>query len=641
MRIPKECILGTDNPGATISSPFMGLPENMLVPGSHQVSDLVAAINAAHYQNAEMAFSDIPNHSRIYLGSRLFMMVHVDEFGNAGVQTWEEYAIRHGSTVKALHTARQYPRHQAADPCHLSEECIMEIYFDAISQGVPFSWSVVRPKFGNRMAGDILFFWPSYLAVYGAAAMDKLGSCVDLSSYSCENPFEPKVIHVAMPWLSEQEFGGIHTIAVGAGRKRLLVVNGGPYDGGTKKPITFQFNDRVLPRTSPYIVLHWAMTELQNGKTIAIGNTTAAGKSEGSADERSLRTPSGLLWESNGWSASAMIIGESEESRKVISDDITAATVDHKGTPKGVELEPVHFYRTDLHTEKEPIPFIQQCANGEVEGRIYWYNTGFNPETRRFEPYRHEMLGTDKRGTNSRCSYHVNSISSGQFVNTEPDNPARIDYLIVSIPAPKKPEGWHMPTILRLSTTEFFVQCLHGARANKGNPALGAVGDGYWAFEGYAGKSGFSLDTEAEMLSRDLKFWQSLNEDTPCFMVFNGHSMGASQEYKYSGTFLLRYFLENWNEEFLGAPLIPIPGVFTGGVPDISSFLPSDMEIDKRTWDPRILDQNFLKRDALGFDFFAYLAMNKILGQTGASSDAKMLLYDLMREFTVKQRQFE
>ena len=645
--IPPQFLLRSSNSGAPIESPFTGLPE-WFQPNSHQLDDcdLISAVQAAHYQNAEMAFRDAPKHPKIYLGDRLFLEVHIDEFGNPGVQTWPEYAIRQGSTVKALLTANAYPRHQAAQPCHLTEECIMEIYHAAIRQGVRFSWNVVRPKFGKSRAGDILFFWPSELPAYGAAAADKLGTCVDLRTYTAEKPLSPKVIHVAMPWLSEQEFQGVHAIAVGSGRKRLLVVNGGPYDGGAKKPITFQFNDRALPRNSLFVVMHWAITQLANGMSIAIGNTTAAGKSEGSSPESGLRTPGVISWTSELWSDPAQahihrkLVHGQMPGRKIVSDDITAVTVNLRGKPVGVELEPVHFYRTDLYTPDQPLEFIKDCAEGKVAGRIYWYNTGFDQASRRFVPHRHEMLGTDQKCTNPRCSYPVSSIPGEDLVQTSPDNAAPIDYLMVSVPAPVIPGGWNMPTILRLTTEEFFAQCLHGARANKGNPALGAVGNGYWAFEGYAGKSGFTLDTEAEMLSRDLKFWQSMNSETPCFLVFNGHSMGAKQEFKYSGTFLLRYLLENWNAEMLKAPLIDIPGVFTGGVPDLRTFLPADEMIDPRVWNPELLDRDALRSSALQFDFFSYDAANRILGQTGLSDEAAMVLGDMMRKFTRCRRQF-
>jgi hypothetical protein len=642
--IPSNFLLRSSNPGAEINSPFKGLPE-WFKADCHRLNEggLVNAVKAAYYQNAEMAFGDAPKHPEIYLGDRLFLTVNIDEFGNPGVQTWPEYAIRQGSTVRALLTANGYPRHQAAPPCHITEECIMDIYLGAIEQGVPFSWTVVRPKFGKSRAGDILFFWPSHMPAYGAAAADKLGTCVDLKVYTSKRPLEPKVIHVAMPWLSEQEFHGVHAIAVGSGRKRLLVVNGGPYDGGTKKPITFQFNDRELPRNSLFTVQHWAITKLTSGRSISIGNTTAAGKSEGSSDEGALKTPGLITWSGESWKASARVSRKLVEGkipgRQIVSDDITAVTVDFNGRPVGVELEPVHFYRTDLYTNDEPIKFIQDCAEGRVSGRIYWYNTGYNATTHRFEPHRHEMLNTENKCTNPRCSYPVTSIEMEDLIHTSPDKPASVDYLMVSIPAPAIQTGWHMPTILRLTTKEFFAQCLHGARANKGNPALGAVGQGNWAFEGFVGKSGFSLDTEAEMLSRDLKFWQSLNRETPCFMVFNGYSMGGKQEFKYSGTFLLRYLLENWHEQMLNAPLIDIPGVYTGGVPDLRTFLPADEQIDERLWNPELLDSDALCRDALEFDHFAYLAANQILGQTGLSEEAKLILGDLMREFTTRRRE--
>lgn len=653
--IPSNCVLRSSNPEAEITSPFTGLPD-WFQANCHTLNEggLIKAVTAAHYQTPEMAFSDVAKHPEIYLGDRLFLRVHVDKFGNPGVQTWKEYAIREGSTVKALLNSNGYPRHQAAQPCHLTEECIMALYFQAIAQGVPFSWTVVRPKFGKSRAGDILFFWPSHTPAYGAAAADKLGTCVDLKEYTAKRPFEPKVIHVAMPWLSEQEFHGVHAIAVGSGRKRLLVVNGGPYDGGTKKPITFQFNDRELPRNSLFVVQHWAITEMCNGKTISIGNTTAAGKSEGSSDEAVLKTPNLILWHTPTWYASAHVARKLVDGiiprRRVVSDDITAVTVNFLGQPVGVENELVHFYRDDLYTKEEPIRFIRDCSEGRVKGRIYWYNHRYNPETQQFEPETHELLPTPGKekeeaenpklliSTNPRCSYAVASIPTEDFVPTSPSNPALIDYLMISIPAPAIPKGWHLPTILRLTTKQFFAHCLHGARANKGNPALAAVGQGHWAFEGFCGKSGFSLDTQAEMLSRDLKFWQSLNRETPCFMVFNGHSMGAKQEFKYSGTFLLRYLLENWGNELLAAPLIQIPGVFMGGVPDLRTFLPADEQIDERVWNPLTLDQEALKRDSLEFDFFVNAAANLIMGQTGLSEEARMILSDLMREYVTGRR---
>ena len=639
--IPANCVLRSSNPDAVVTSPHKGLPAFFNTRCHTLDSDgLHDAVKAANYQTAEMAFSDVTKHPEIYLGDRLFLTVDVDEFGNPGVQTWPEYAIRHNSTVKALLTTNGYPRHQAAQPCHLTEECIMDFYFSAIAQGVPFSWTVIRPKF--EQSGDILFFWPSHMPAYGAAAADKLGTCVDLSEYTPDRPFSPKVIHVAMPWLSEQEFGGVHAICVGSGRKRMLVVNGGPYDGGTKKPITFQLNDRELPKNSMFVVMHWAITMLVNAICIAIGNTTAAGKSEGSSPEEELEDPGLLTWIGDGWSATVNVMRKLVDGilpgRKIVSDDITAVSTDLKGLPVGAEVEPVHFYRIDLYMLDKPLEFIKRCAEGKVKGRIYYYNVGFNKETRRFEPHRHEMLGSNAKCTNSRVSYGVDAIAEKDFVPTAPDHAVRIDCLVISVPAPAIPEGWHMPTILRLTTEECLAQFLHGARANKGNPALGAVGNGYWAFEGYAGKSGFSLDTEAEQFARDLKFWQSLSPKTPCFLVFNGHSMGAKQKFKYSGTYLLRFLLENWYQQFLNAPLLKVPGVFTGGVPDLRTFLSTEEMIDPRVWNPEVLDQAALRRDADTFDFFACDAANRIMGQTGLTEDARMLLGDLVRKFTLGLR---
>ncbi len=635
--VPANCLLLSSSPCASVSSPHFGLPVNFDTKCHTLDSDgLISAVEVASYQTAAMAFNDVSKHRELYLGDRLFLKVYVDEFDNPGVQTWPEYAIRHSSTVRALLTTNGRPRHQAASPCHLSEEDIMEFYFAAIAQGVPFSWTVVRPKFST--CGDILFFWPSHMPVYGAAAADKLGDCVDLNVYTPDSPLSPKVIHVAMPWLSEQEFDGVHAICVGSGHKRLLVVNGGPYDGGTKKPITFQFSDRELPKNSPYIVMHWAITMLTNGLCIAIGNTTAAGKSEGSSPESELPTPGLLKWISEKWEATFSVTRKAVEGvipvRKIVSDDISAISTNLKGFPVGVENEPAHFYRTNLYRTDRPLHFIKMCAEGRVPGRIYWYNTGFDTELNRFAPERHEMLNSDEVCTNPRCSYSVSAIPEEDFIETTPENPQKIDALIISVPAPTIPNGWNMPTILRLTTEEFLVQCLHGARANKGNPALGAVGNGNWAFEGYAGKAGFSLDTEAEQLSRDLKFWQKLSKKTPCFLVFNGNSAGAEQEFKYSGTFLLRYLLENWHDELLAAPLLEIPGVFTGGVPDLRSFLDEESMIDQRIWNPKELSPVLLKRDAEMFDFFALDAANRILGQAGLSEDAKSVLVEFVKNFT-------
>jgi hypothetical protein len=649
--IAPEFILRTDNPGARVSSSGKGIK----IPHRIKYNGVLAAIERSFYQTVEQAFKDAGKHHKIYLGDTLHVVVNVDRFGNVGTLVQPEYAIRQGSTIRSLLPNGPWPRHYSAEPCHLSEEDISGMVLAAIEQGVHFSYSIVRPRFGH-LAGDILIFWPSHAPFYGAAAMDKLGECVDLNTYTAEQPFDPQVIHVGMPWLSESEFEGTYAILCGVGNKRLTVVNGGWYDGGVKKPISFQRNEARLPLNSPFVTWHYAMTRLRNSKVVAIGNTTAAGKTEGSSDEMQLSTPGELIWLPIGRQPNSRGRGESvtvkigptaplitKESevlvrRKIGSDDITAIAVDHTGKPIGVEIEPSHFNRIDLCTGPNTLEIAEQCVKGKIPGRIYYTGVGFDPKKQEFVPWKHIMLGTKRKCTNPRASY--STWANPDVEKTDIEHPMGIDYLMLSVPVPFIPEGWHMPTFLRLSVQDFLVQNLHGARSNKGNPALGEViGGGRWAFEGYCGKRGFSLNTEALMFARDLtKVWSALNAKTPCFVVFNGYSAGRKQDHKYSGTFFWRALIENHHHGMVNAPLIKVPGVFTGGVPNLKEFLTADQLPPEELWSPHKLNPAALKRDAELLDQFCYRAMNRLLGQHGLGNDSSQFLGDLMKRYSTRNR---
>jgi len=638
VRIPESCILRTDNPDAEITSNILGLPEGM----AHRIHDegALRALKRCHHQTAAQAYADIPHHREVYFGDELNMRVFVDRYGSVGAQTVPEYAIRRPGTIQSLRPANGNPRHMAAPPCHLTDEWISETVLAAIQQGVPFSWSAVRPKFWKQV-GDFLIFWPSHLGIYGAAAIDKLGESIPLEEFTADNPFDPQVIHVGLPWLSKQEFDGQYRILCGAGRRRLVIVNCGLYDGGVKKPINFQWNDRRLARESSFIVTHHAMTRGRNGKVFSIGTTTAAGKTEGSSDEAELDTGGVLEWllgEDVRGSIDVSLkspLTRARGERRVGSDDITAIGCTLEGRAEGVEIEPSHFNRVDLCTGPGTLKIAEAAAEGKLEGRVYFLNLGFDHEKQEFVPWEHTMLGTDERCTNPRISYQVNANPRMEL--TTPTERMPIDCFILAIPVPEIPHGWHMPTFLRLTKEQFLVQNCHGARANKGNPALGAIGSGHWAFEGFGGKRGFTLDSEAQMFDRDFHFWNGLDPETPFFLVFNGFSMGAKQRFKYSGTYLLRFLLENYWEQLLRAPLLEVPGAYTGGVPDLCSFLEPGA-IPRELWDPRALDAKALRRDALELDLFCYNGLNNISGQTGLSTNSRRRLERLMRESNMALR---
>ena len=648
--IPADCLMRTNNPTARITSRGKGLPKSRNFVHAIKNRGVLAAIKASYYQTSEEAFEDAKKHSKIYLGDELHVTVEVDRYGNIGTLTRPTYAIRQGNTIKSLLPMGNYPRHQAAEPCHLTEEDISSLVMGAIKQGVKFSYSIVRPRFG-KISGDILIFWPSQAGFYGSAAMDKLGRCADLSEYTEENPLDPPTIHVGMPWLSKQEFGGDYTILCGSGSKRHVVVNGGWYDGGVKKPITFQRNEAILPVRSNFVIWHYAMTRMRNGKVVAIGATTAAGKSEGTSDEMDLPDAGKLIWEPQGSDPkkrgkgksllvdispkAALITSESKllARRRVGSDDITALAIGVNGQPHGAEAEPKIFYRIDLCTGEGTLPFAERAARGEIRGRITYSGVGFDKKNKVFVPWEHKMLGTKDPNTNPRLSYDADA--NPDYEPNDLENPMQIDYLFLSIPVPFIPGGWHMPTILRLKAEDFMAQSLHGARANKGNPALGAVGSGRWAFEGYGGKKGFTLNTEALMFARDwTKFWCALNPNTPCFMVFNGYSAGMKQRFKYSGTFLWRALMENHSDAMLNAPILKVPGVFSGGVPDLGQFLSGSHLPDRKIWDPAALNQSLLLNHATSLDKFCYVAMNRIAGQDGLGPDSRRVLSDLMRRYS-------
>lgn len=633
--VKPEFLLRTNNPDAEITSPYKGYPENFV----HGLSEGIdRAIRVSNYQSIEHTWADIGKHQEFYLGEKLIMTARLDEFGNPGVITDPKFAIRHPDTIRSLLPSSGHPRFQKAEPCHLTDQDILEMFFSAHDQGMPWSWTIVKPKFGE-IVGDYLVFCPSHMAIYFSAAIDKLGKCVNPARYGKHKPFNPKLIHVAMPWLTDQEFGGVHTILVGTGRKRQSVINGGVYDGGTKKPVTFNVHNRELPLNSNMITTHMAIGEMLNGRRIAIGNTTAAGKSEIVTDtvtfprahRLSIVRPNGKKFEIDLSLESALIRHDrlSRERRRMISDDISALVARLDGV-YGAEIENSTFYRDDLAKGPGDLPFIDDCCNGKVPGRIYHYNMGMNPQRTRFQAWSPCTLDPEKTTSNNRTSFLVES--NPDMIPSGPDEMQKIDALVVAIPVPKLENGFHLPPFVRVSTDDFFAHCLHGRRANKGNPALGALGGGAWAAEGYLGKMGFTLDSAAQCLTRDFKFWQALRKNTPCFLIFNE----AHQEFKYSGTMLFRAIYENWYDELLSARIIRLPGTFCSGIPDLS-FLPEGA-LDRELWDPTTYDQPSLESDCRALDSFVYYALNSLMSEAGLSEDTSMVISDMARKYIQGQR---
>lgn len=635
--IAAEFLLRTQNPTATITTS----QDSSILQHYRGPVDARETIKKAHYQNPTDAMADIVKHPEVYLGDDIYLRTFVDRFGNFGAQSKQQYHIRDGNTMRALLSRNSFPHHQSATLCHLSEHHISAWVLQLINQGVPYSWCVVRPRF--EQTGLFLVFWPSWMPIYGAAALLKLGEVVPLSEFSAQHPLDPGLIHVCLPGLSEKEFGGEHTILIGSGRKRQVVVNGGPYDGGAKKPCTFMFNEAALGRTTNYGVQHWGVTRLLNGKIIAIGNTTAAGKTEGSQGGNEILQfifDDGKVLEIDT-SRESPLTRPSEfslESRVVYVDDICAVGLTHTGQIVVAELEPQHFNRVDLDTKDHPLPFARDCAEGRVKGPIFFYNIGFNEETQQFETWRHETL--EGKTTNPRISYPTES--NPQFKSSGQKNMKQLNALWLSIPVPADGNGkrrFTLPPFARLTKRQYIALSMSGLRANKGNPALGAMGDGAFALEGFFGKANFSFDTEGEQFQRDMtKFWHAVDDEALSFwFVANTASSGALQKYKFSGTNDLRSLLESWWEEMHAAPLIKLPGVYVGGVPDLSSFLPEEaLDVHPpRIWDPRTYDQDALVEDMLMIDLMSVNAMNRILGQEGMTAETTRFLGDLMRDFSV------
>jgi len=628
-RTQPEFLLKSDNPDATITSDFKGMPSGF----AHNLPEGVArAIEVSHYQSAEDAWKDIPKHKELFLGDTMLATITIDDFGNPGIKTRQEFAIRHPNTIRSLLPSSGHPRYQSAEPCHLTDDYILDMFFSSVEQGVEWSWTIVKPTFDDEV-GMYLVFCPSHMALYMAAAVDKLGTCVDPHEFSEQNRFNPTVIHVAMPWLSDQEFRGVHTILIGTGHRRQLIVNGGIYDGGTKKPVTFNVHNRRLPRRSSRICTHMAVGQMLNGRRGAWGNTTAAGKSENITNEDTLPKPFTLVFDGMGEEVVEVDLSPdgslrrpeylTEEKRLAISDDISVLVAGWDGVYAG-EAEAVTFYRTDLSTQPGDLPYIDACAAGEVEGRIYWYNHGMNEEGTRFLPWSHETLTGPTR--NPRVSFPV--ASNKEVIPSGPDNMQKVDFLAVAIPVPDLPDGFHIPPLVKVSVRQYFTHCLHGARKNKGNPALGALGEGAWMFEGYLGKMGFTLDSTANCLARDFKFWESLPDDLPCFLVFNY----GSSSFRYSGTLFARALLESWWDEVMAAPLIDLPGTFSGGVPDLATFLP-DGAVSPALWDPRLRDQAQLEKSCRMLDSFVFRAANSLLREKGLHEHAEQVINTICRRY--------
>ena len=633
--IPKKMMFRTNNPNATISSPGIGVGQKLY----HRLKGgTETAIARSWWQTEENARADIPKHTQYFIGEILVGRVFVDCYGNPLTQTDPRFAIRDSKTMRPLLPEASYPHYMAGETTFLTEQDILNIYLACIDAGIPMSWGIVRPVFWE-IIGYILCFWPSHAPSYGAACISKLGESVkDFSVFTRDNPFDPSAIWVGMPFLSDWEFDGKHTGLYAVGENRITVVNGGLYDGIAKKPVIFQIYDMLLAARSSLTCQHWAITRLRNRKFISIGQTTAAGKSEGSTSEENIPTPGMLTMEfeagpNTGQSVSVCISQknnplansnvELDEERGIGTDDISAIMAGANGKANGAEVEPRRFWRDELMKylpDGTPtVPFAHDCITGQVSGPIDYFNEGWDEEKQLIKPDVHVSVDGSVI-TNPRRTYPAgsepNAISSG------PDNLLEIDSLVLSVPAPKIPSGWHMPTIVRVNRDEFEANSLHGARSNRDNPAQGAEGEGAWAFEGYGGKKNFGAYTQAERYERDMKLWTGLDPNGSYWIVFNGHSMGGTQKFKYFATYLLRFLMENYWEELHAAPLIPVPGAFTGGVPNINSFLPGE-GIDRRLWHPDTLDLERYHRDAGQFDKFCLDAARTLQSQSGHSKASR------------------
>ena len=289
---PDESVLRSDNRQVLQPGRAKGFPpgfHHQLKGGAEEVLHLSA------YQTEEEARECIPGSYNLFVGDKQIARVRKDKFGNALTQTEARFAKRDSTTVRALLPEAGYPRYQSVRPTHLTEKDILSIALTAIEKGMDSSWAIVRPTF-HEIVGEILCVWPRCAPSYGAACIAKLGESVeDLSCYTEEHPFDPSVIWIGMPYLSDLCFGGAHTILCGSGKKRITVVNGGLYDGGCKKPGTFQLYDRKAPSRN-LTTQHLAMVQLRDGCVAGIGFTTAAGKSEGSVSEQELENAGSLIW---------------------------------------------------------------------------------------------------------------------------------------------------------------------------------------------------------------------------------------------------------------------------------------------------------------------------------------------------------
>lgn len=660
-KIATEFQMSTDNSGVDVT--YSGFnPADM----HHRIKSAAvwSAILLSNHQTTEMAYTDVSKFTELRVGEEFLARMYTDDFGAPGMLTIPGFDKRFANTLRGLMTVTARPRNQEVNMCHLSEMDIFASMLGAMQHGVRFSWNIIRHTL-DGLVGDYLYFYPSEFPGHGCEAMDLIGNSVDPASYTVDQPFDPGVIYVCLPWMSHQEFGREYTIAVAKGRKRLFIANLGVYAGGDKKPGNCQYGDTVLP-SKGYSVRHWSVGQLRTGDFVAKGDGTGVGKTEVTAPERVLDDNRTLVFEDPESGEAVVSIDISDDSpilkdnphvvpldgglggRSECSDDLTA--VMHQpaispgqggGFPSmvGLNMENYTYRRIDLETGKGEEPLAHDFAEGRISRRErrYWFQVEF--KSGKFQMGKYRLLNKDGTISDVQCTNprltHPNHEGIPGHRPATMENPAHIRTILKSVAVPSTQEGWWMPPFTVLTVNEFEMLDRDCTRGNKNNPAMAPVGSDIWVPEGPGGKQFFTVDGNALVYERDQPFYRGIPGKMKIWFVSEGHCSGLKQRFKYSGTFIWRFVWEHFRDRLLAAPLIPLPGIATGSVPDLDWVCGRD-QIPKRLWHPDEFPVERLRQCARVMDLWAYEGANKLLGSSGLSQHSKMRLEDDMAKIAVE-----
>ena len=245
---------------------------------------------------------------------------------------------------------------------------------------------------------------------------------------------------------------------------------------------------------------------------------------------------------------------------------------------RGLNGENMTYRRTDLETGRGEEPLVHLFVDGKLprDRRRYFFQFEFNSDTRRFIPGRYRLIDPTtgeyrddiEPSPNPRLTHDNDAGIPGHRPATIED-PANIRTIIKALSAPNVEGGFWLPPFVRLNVRQYEAHDRDCRRDNRSNPAMAPVGQTAWIKEGPAGMRYFTVDRDADVAVRGQQFYRSISRGMPIWLVSEYYCAGLKQKFKYSGTFFWRFIWERFRDRLICAPLIKLPGITTGFVPDL------------------------------------------------------------------------